>query len=68
MDDTTTKDDDYTTIHTLLQRAQKVRQRRIDDDTFIHDSVQLSYPSSAYNMKVIEGSKRKQYNVDFATG
>ena len=54
MDDTTDIDDDYPTIRTLLQRAQRGRQR-IDDDTFIHDSSKLSYPlTSAYNMKAIE--------------
>ena len=55
MDDTTDINDDNPYTHTLLQRAQKVRQRRIDD-TISYDSSQLSYPSSAYNMKVMKGS------------
>ena len=55
MDDTTDLYNDYPTIHTLIQRAQKVRQRRIDD-TISYDPSQLSYPTSSYNMKAIEGS------------
>ena len=56
MDDNTDIEDDYPTIHTLLQRAKKVRQRRIDDTisstAFInYDPSQLSYPTSSYNMK-----------------
>jgi len=68
MDDTTDVYNDYSTIHTLLQRAQRVRQR-IDDTisstSFILDSSQLSYPSSAYNMNVMEGSNKETVQRGF---
>ena len=41
-DKTTDIDNDYPTIHTLLQRAKKVRQRRIRWYNS-NDPVQLSY-------------------------
>ena len=66
-DDTANVYNDCPTIHTLLQRAQKVRQR-IDDTTCIHDSSKLSYPSSAYNMKVVmEGSSKKTVQRGFCS-
>ena len=47
MDDTTDLYNDYPTIHTLLQRAQRVRQRIIDDDTFISSDNKISPQISA---------------------
>jgi len=58
MDDTTNVYNNCPTILTLLQRARKVRQSIDDDDTCIQDSSKLRYPSSAYNMKVVEGSNK----------
>ena len=68
MDDTTNVYNNCPTIHTLLQRARKVRQR-IDDTTCIH--VLLNWvihpPHTTWKLlwKVVI---RRQYNVDFATG
>ena len=59
-------DDDVPTMEALLERAQLIREKLYGDKhtlpTFLSDSKQLSYPSSAYNMAINNNHDIKNKN------